>query len=105
MSDGGSRAGGGLMVRTACLLVLLNLLAVATGCSLRARKTATPAAHLGVAELAQMPPTPGQRFYLLLFGSHDLLRRPANTHTWATLVKAIDQPGCAEPVLEVHTIS
>ena len=44
------------------------------------------------------------RYYLLPFGSHDLTRRPSRTHTWVTLVRAGDVPGC-EPSLEVHTIS
>jgi hypothetical protein len=44
------------------------------------------------------------RHYLVLFGSHDLTRRPAYTHTWATLVRAIDTGTC-EPAIEIHTIS
>src|SRR5205823_3835729 len=55
-------------------------------------------------ELAAMPPPPGVRYYLILFGSQDLTRRPGHTHTWATLVRATETPG-REPALEVHTIS
>ena len=95
---------GDSMVRTALLLVFLNLVSASTGCSFAARKTPTPAAQINDFELARMPPVNGERFYLLLFGSHDLAHRPAFTHTWATLVRATDQPG-AEPALEVHTIS
>lgn len=93
------------MVRAAFLLVGLTLLASGAGCSLRAKKTPTPAARISVAEAAQIQSVQGERFYLILFGSHDLARRPANTHTWATLVKATEQPNCVAPTLEVHTIS
>jgi hypothetical protein len=98
-------APGDSMVRAAFLLVWLTLLAAGAGCSLLANKTPTPAARISVAEAAQIPPVPGERFYLLLFGSHDRARRPANTHTWATLVKTTEQPDGAAPALEVHTIS
>jgi hypothetical protein len=91
------------MTRAAILLVSLAA-PLSAGCSVFAKKTPTPAARLDPAELARMPPTPGVRYYLIPFGSHDLTRRPAYTHTWATLVRATDVPGC-EPALEVHTIS
>ncbi len=95
---------GGSMVRPAHFPILLVLLAGGSGCSLLANKTPTPAARINEAELAQLPPPPGVRFYLMLFGSHDLAHRPAHTHTWATLVRATEQPGAA-PLLETHTIS
>jgi hypothetical protein len=98
-------APGGSMVRATFLLVWLILIACGAGCSLRAKKTPTPAAQINEVELARTPPQPGERFYLILFGSHDRVRRPANTHTWATLVKATEQPGGAGLALEVHTIS
>jgi len=93
------------MVRARYLLVSLILLGCGAGCSLRAKKTPTPATQINEAELARIPAKPGERFYLILFGSHDPLRRPAHTHTWATLVKAIDQPAGGDPVLEANTIS
>jgi hypothetical protein len=52
-----------------------------------------------------MPKPPHERYYLILFGSHDITRRPAYTHTWASLIRAVEVPGCDEPTLEVHTIS
>jgi hypothetical protein len=91
------------MSRAAFFLVFL-MVPLAVGCSVFAKKTPTPAAGLDPAELARLLPTPGVRYYLIPFGSHDLTRRPAYTHTWATLVRATDTPGC-EPALEVHTIS
>src|SRR5215204_5057823 len=91
------------MSRAAFWLVFLAAIP-ATGCSFFAKKTPTPAARLDPNELARRPQTPGVRYYLIPFGSHDLTRRPARTHTWATLVRATEVPGC-EPSLEVHTIS
>jgi hypothetical protein len=87
-----------------CWLLLLALLP-AEGCSFLAKKTPTPAADIVPAELAHMPAPPHERYYLFLFGSQDPTRRPAYTHTWASLVRAIDVPRCNEPALEVHTIS
>jgi hypothetical protein len=92
------------MSQAARLLVVLAL-AAGAGCSVLAKKAPTPAARIDEAELAEVPPPPGERFYLLVFGSHDLARRPAYTHTWATLVRAVEQPGGAPPLLETHTIS
>lgn len=96
---------GAGMDRARFVLVWLICLAPGAGCAVLAKKTPTPAAQLTVAELAQIQPVTGEHFYLLVFGSHDPLRRPANTHTWATLVRAIDQAGGAPPQLEVDTIS
>src|SRR5689334_11953587 len=96
---------GAGMARAHFFLVWLTFLPSGAGCAVLARKTPTPAAQLTGAELAQMQPGAGERFYLLVFGSPDPLRRPANTHTWATLVKATEQPYEAPPRLEVHTIS
>ena len=82
------------------LAVLLN-----GGCAVLAKKTPTPAARLDGAALARMPVPPNERYYVLFFGSQDMTRRPAYTHTWATLVRAVSTPGTAEPAGEVHTIS
>lgn len=86
-------------------LLFLILVAPAAGCSLLAKKTPTPAAGIDPQQLAGVPPTPGVRYYLVLFGSQDWTRRPAYTHTWATLVRATDDPACPAPRLDVHTIS
>jgi hypothetical protein len=94
---------GVAMSRAVTLLVLAAVLPAA-GCALLAKKTPTPAAQLDEKEMARVPPTPGERYYVLFFGSQDRTRRPAFTHTWATLVRAVEVPGC-EPALDVHTIS
>ena len=93
------------MIRNCSRGVLLIAAALlGTGCALLAKKTPTPAARIDDYALAREPEPPGERWYVLFFGSQDLTRRPAYTHTWATLVRATDVPG-GEPALEVHTIS
>jgi hypothetical protein len=93
------------MPRTCSRGLALLAVLLGCGCALTAKKTPTPAARINSAELLQTPAVPGERWYVLLFGSQDRTRRPAYTHTWATLVRAVETPGCAEPALEVHTIS
>jgi len=94
------------------LVFLLALLPF--GCTAIAKKPPTPAAQITKDDLYQIPPRPDERYFLILYGSQDLLRRPAYTHTWATLVRmrASDvgpcgsiTPGCIDPALDVHTIS
>ena len=92
----------------------LILLSMVCGCALSAKKTPTPAARITAADLAQLPKPIDERYFLVFFGSQDVLRRPQYTHTWATLVRvrASDAgPGgtiaCGEvdPALDVQTIS
>lgn len=100
------------MVR-ACVLAFV-LATMASGCSLTAKKVPTPAADITGEELAQLPQPQGERFFVIFFGSHDLLHRPQYTHTWATLVRVPSAemgrcgsagPGCVDPALDVQTIS
>jgi hypothetical protein len=95
-------------------LVLLSVALLACGCALFAEKVPTPAAQLTGDDLARLPATPEDRYFLVLFGSHDLLHRPQYTHTWATLIRirasdvgpcGVTTPGCVDPVLDVQTIS
>jgi hypothetical protein len=94
------------------LPILAGLLAC--GCALTANKVPTPAAQLTSEELAQLPKPPGERYFIVLFGSQNTLRQPQYTHTWAALVRmrADDVgpsgsvvPGCIDPSLDVHMIS
>jgi hypothetical protein len=94
------------------LAALAGLLA--TGCALIAKKVPTPAAQITSTDLAQLPKPPDERFFIVLFGSQDLFRRPSHTHTWAALirVKASDctptgltTTGEIDPRLDVQTIS
>ena len=81
------------------------VLGLATGCSLLAKKTPTPAAQIDANELAHRTPPPNERYYVLLFGSHDALHQIRYSHTWATLIRATDIPGQRQAVLDVQTIS
>jgi hypothetical protein len=88
------------------LALLLFLAAVAQGCALFAKRPDTPAAHIDRGELARRNPPPNERYYLMMFGSQaGCPKKPELTHTWATLVTATDVPGCADPHLDVQTIS
>ena len=82
------------------------LLGTGVGCSLLANKTPTPAANLSPAELALSAVTTGRA---VLPHPVRLARTDptplAYTHTWATLVRAVEPAGACEPVIEVHTIS
>jgi hypothetical protein len=75
----------------------------AAGCAGRAQ-TLSPVHALPRGAIPD-DPTPGQRYYILVFGSETTPRVPRYTHTWATVVKTQEAPGCAPQVAEVHTIS
>ncbi len=87
---------------------------LACGCAITANKPPTPAAQITSADLAQLPREPDARYFLMFFGSQDVLRRPQYTHTWATLVRVpasevgqcgTTQCGCIDPLLDEQTIS
>jgi hypothetical protein len=80
-----------------------GLALLATGCSLFAVRPPTPAASPDLAALNAA--APGERFYCLIFASQTVPRRPAFSHTWATVVRAADRPGSCPLVQDVHTIS
>ncbi len=84
--------------------VLLLATLPAVGCSLFAQQTPTPASRLTREELAAMTPPPGERYFLILYGSDRPTRQPADTHTWATLVTVSGAPG-AETSVVGETIS
>jgi hypothetical protein len=84
---------------------LLAAICLASGCSFFAKKTPTPAAQLDGNALTKTPVPKGERYYLILFGSHNLLHQPKYSHTWGTLVKATSLEDNSEPSLEIHTIS
>jgi hypothetical protein len=90
--------------RTAICLFFLITSPLGAGCAALAKKTPTPAADLDTLALASIPPPPGERYYLLVFGSQSTPKRAKYTHTWATVVKVTDEPGVA-PTVEQHTIS
>src|SRR5687767_478237 len=93
---------------------LLLAAALACGCALTAQKVPTPAAALTADDLARLPPRPGERYFLVLFGSQNVLRQPQYTHTSAALVRVRTAdvgaggtvtPGCIDPALDVQMIS
>jgi len=79
------------------------LACTAAGCVGRAQ-TLSPAHELPPESIPN-DPVPGERYYILVFGSQSTPRVPRYTHTWATVVKTVEAPGCAPQVAEVHTIS
>ena len=94
------------MVRSICYAV------VVAGCLVGCRhlpvlkRPPTPAAALTNEELEAVPVPPGERYYLLLFGSESVPKRAVLTHTWGTVVRV--PPPAADgtpPAVEAHTIS
>jgi hypothetical protein len=86
---------------TACLVAALG----SAGCAAsKAVRPPTPAAELRTEDLLAMSPPPGERYYVLLFGSENFTRAPRHVHTWATMVRVVGDPACGGSV-EAHTIS
>src|SRR6476646_5636602 len=75
------------------------LVLLSCGCAYFSRTPDTPARHVQVQDLNQ-PESPGERYYLLVFGSQTTPKLPRYTHTWVTVVRAA--PGGA---VEHHSIS
>jgi hypothetical protein len=84
-------------------MAVVLFVCTAAGCAGRAQSL-SPVRQLP-REAIPNDSVPGERYYLLIFGSETALRVPRYTHTWATVVKTVAAPGCAEQVAEVHTIS
>jgi hypothetical protein len=84
------------------LLVLLALAAAPAGCASLANQPPTPAR-----DIPPGPPgaVPGERYFLLVFGSESRPKRAKYTHSWATMVRVVEDPGGGEPAVEPHTIS
>jgi hypothetical protein len=70
------------------------------GCARYARQPDTPARHVSYIDLND-PAPPGERYYLLVFGSQTTPKIPRFTHTWVTFVRTCG-PGT---LVEQHTIS
>ncbi|MDB5310458.1 MAG: hypothetical protein JWO38_4660 [Gemmataceae bacterium] len=77
-------------------------LCLLAGCANFAAVPQTPARWTDFSGLREPPP--GERFYVIVFGSETTPRVPRYTHSWATFVRVTDRPGC-EPDVEAHTIS
>lgn len=92
-----------MTVATLHRVALVLVVCTAAGCAGRAQ-TLSPVHELPP-EAIPDDSAPGERYYLLVFGSQTTPRVPRYTHTWATVVKTLEAPGCAPQVAEVHTIS
>jgi len=76
------------------------IVAVLAGCAQFAHQPDTPAKHISYIDLND-PAPPGERYYLLVFGSQTTPKIPRFTHTWVTFVR-VPADGC---VIEQNTIS
>jgi hypothetical protein len=85
--------------------VWLLLVLYASGCASQAVRPPTPARNLSVEQLLAAPKPEYEHYYILVFGSQTTPRIARFCHTWATVVKTIEMPGCPPQVKEVHTIS
>src|SRR5262249_51300479 len=87
-----------LLVSAGCILVALCV--VLAGCARYAHRPDSPASQVSYIDLND-PAPPGERYYLMVFGSQTTPKIPRFTHTWVTFVRA---PGPCIPV-EQNTIS
>jgi hypothetical protein len=75
-----------------------------TGCAANDVRPPSPARDIRIEDLLAIPSTPGERYYIIIFGSQSTPKAPRFTHSWGTVVKVTEQPGAA-PLIESHTIS
>lgn len=92
------------MSRAAATVVCLLATTVA-GCAAVAKRPPTPAAELPIETSHTSAAPPGERYYVLVFGSQSAPKRAKYTHTWATVVRATGCDGPGEPTVEEATIS
>jgi len=86
-------------------LLLVALPCAANGCAALATKPPTPADDISPRQSAAITAPPGERYFVLIFGSQTCLKHPKYTHTWATVVKATGCDGPGTPRVEPQTIS
>jgi hypothetical protein len=82
------------------LVPFAAIVTVLAGCAQFAHQPDTPAKHISYIDLND-PAPPGERYYLLVFGSQTTPKIPRFTHTWVTFVR-VPADGCA---IEQNTIS
>jgi hypothetical protein len=78
--------------------------AFTAGCASLAKQPDTPADDIPLDAYVNVPTPPGERYFLLVFGSESKPKKAKYTHTWATMVRVKESPGTA-PTLEQFTIS
>src|SRR5262245_17313506 len=86
-----------ILLTTAVVPLVLSLFA---GCAMVSHQPHTPARKVSYKDLND-PSVPGERYYLLVFGSETFPKVPRFTHSWITFVRvpADDSPP------EHHSIS
>src|SRR5262249_32089106 len=77
----------------------------ASGCAALATKPPTPADDISPRQAAAIAAPPGERYFILVFGSQSTPKWPKYTHSWATVVKVTGCDGPGAPAVEEHTIS
>jgi hypothetical protein len=85
--------------------VILTCGAAAAGCSTLAKKPPTPADDIPARAALTMTAPPGERYFVLVFGSQSTPKQPKYTHTWATVVKVTGCGAPGAPSVEEQTIS
>jgi hypothetical protein len=75
------------------------------GCSSLAVKPQTPADDISPREAAAITAPPGERYFLLIFGSQSTPKTPKYTHSWACVARVTGCDGPGAPTVEQHTIS
>jgi hypothetical protein len=94
------------MLRASKWVVLILTCGIASsGCASLAQKPPTPAAEISARQAAAIPAPPGERYFILVFGSQSTPKVPKYTHTWASVVKVTGCDGPGAPTIEEHTIS
>jgi hypothetical protein len=81
------------------------VLVVACGCASLANKPPTPADDIPPRQAAAIPAAPGERYFILVFGSQSTPKRPKYTHSWATVVRVTGCDGTGAAAVEEQTIS
>jgi hypothetical protein len=84
-------------------VLALTCACAANGCAALAKKPPTPADDISPRQAAAVQAGPGERYFVLVFGSQSTPKRAKYTHSWATIVKVTDGPG--GPKVEEQTIS
>ncbi len=87
------------------LPVVLLLACAVGGCATFARKPPTPADDISPRQAAAVQAPPGERYFILVFGSQSTPKVPKYTHSWATVVKVTGCGGPGAPTVETQTIS
>jgi hypothetical protein len=90
---------------TARPFLVVALVALGTGCASLAKKPPTPADDITPEQAAAVTAAPGERFFLVIFGSQSVPKRAKYTHTWATAVRCTGCDGTGAATVEAHTIS